>query len=240
MFYVIEKPSQLPSKFGDCFIRFIPKNDNFHPTLTDLSLIYIRPLDDKKGYILCLDHTESFSLDKDELFGWLVNNTDRIWVIDKKEAMHWFPYPNKLFDAHLIEFVNLTEALGNNCIDYYYRHHINLSNINCLIPISKHYEECEKIFAATLPTIQKYTLTNTAFQINAVAVGKLAACCKAIGALFITVSTDYVFDGNGTSPYLPSDTTDPINYYGASKAEGEKLAVTNNSESSSVFCLNAL
>jgi dTDP-4-dehydrorhamnose reductase len=69
------------------------------------------------------------------------------------------------------------------------------------------------------------------FQINAVAVGKLAAYCKAMGALFITVSTDYVFDGNGTSPYLPSDTTDPINYYGASKAEGEKLAVTNNPES---------
>jgi dTDP-4-dehydrorhamnose reductase len=72
---------------------------------------------------------------------------------------------------------------------------------------------------------------DAAFQINAVAVGKLAAYCKAIGALFITVSTDYVFDGNGTSPYLPSDTTDPINYYGASKAEGEKLAVTNNPES---------
>lgn len=75
------------------------------------------------------------------------------------------------------------------------------------------------------------TERDAAFQINAVAVGKLAAYCKAIGALFITVSTDYVFDGNGTSPYLPSDTTDPINYYGASKAEGEKLAVTNNSES---------
>ena len=72
---------------------------------------------------------------------------------------------------------------------------------------------------------------DAAFQINAVAVGKLAAYCKAMGALYITVSTDYVFDGNGTSPYLPSDTTDPINYYGASKAEGEKLAVTNNPES---------
>jgi dTDP-4-dehydrorhamnose reductase len=75
------------------------------------------------------------------------------------------------------------------------------------------------------------TERDAAFQINAVAVGKLAAYCKAIGALFITVSTDYVFDGNGTSPYMPSDTTDPINYYGASKAEGEKLAVTNNPES---------
>ncbi len=164
MFYVIEKSSQLPFKFEDCFIRFIPKNDNFHPALTDLSLIYIRPLNDKKGYILCLDHTESFSLDKNELFDWLVNYTDRLWVINKKEAMHWFPYPNKLFDAHLLEFIDLSNALSNKCIDYYYRHHINLPNVNCLIPISKHYEECEKVFAATLPTIQKYTLTNTQFQ----------------------------------------------------------------------------
>lgn len=164
MFYIIEKSSQLPSKFGDCFVRFIPKNDNFHPTLTDLSLIYIRPLDDKKGYILCLDHTESFSLNKDELFNWLVNSTDRLWVLDKKEAMHWFPHPNKLFDAHLIEFVDLTKALDNNCITYYYRHYTNLSNVNCLIPISKHYEECEKTFTIALPIIQKYTLTNTQFQ----------------------------------------------------------------------------
>ncbi len=75
------------------------------------------------------------------------------------------------------------------------------------------------------------TNRDAAFQINAVAVGKLAAYCKVIGALFITVSTDYVFDGNGTKPYLPSDATDPINYYGASKAEGEKLALANNPES---------
>jgi dTDP-4-dehydrorhamnose reductase len=70
-----------------------------------------------------------------------------------------------------------------------------------------------------------------AFQINATAVGKLAARSAALDALFITISTDYVFNGNGTSPYLPSDTTDPINYYGATKAEGENLALANNPES---------
>jgi len=165
MFYVIERSSQLPAKFGDCFVRFIPKNDNFHPTLTDLSLVYIRPLDDKKGYILCIDHTESFGIDKIEVLDWLLNHTDKLWVLDKKEAMHWmYPLCDKLFDAHLLDFVDLTLALGNNCISYYYSKYSNLPNVNCLIPISKHYEESEAVFAATLPVIQKYSLLNTQFQ----------------------------------------------------------------------------
>jgi hypothetical protein len=167
MFYIIERSDQLQqlNLFEDCFIKFIPKNNNFHPALTSLSLIYIRPINGKKGYMLCLDHNESFSLNQTEVFDWLVNNTNKLWVIDKKESMYWFPYPNKLFDVHLLEFVNLSEALlSSPCIDYYYTNHINLPNVNCLIPISKHYEECEAIFKASLPIIQKYTLTNTQFQ----------------------------------------------------------------------------
>ena len=105
---------------------------------------------------------------------------------------------------------------SNDSIDHFFTAHKPSVVVNC---------------AAYTAVDKAETDRDAAFQINAVAVGKLAACCKAIGALFITVSTDYVFDGNGTSPYLPSDTTDPINYYGASKAEGEKLAVTNNPES---------
>ena len=167
MFYIIERSDQLQqlNLFEDCFIKFIPKNNNFHPALTSLSLIYIRPINGKKGYMLCLDHNESFNLNQTEVFDWLVNNTNKLWVIDKKEAMYWFPHPHKLFDVHLLEFVNLSEALSSSpCINYYYTNHINLVNVNCLIPISKHYEECEAIFKASLPTIQKYTLTNTQFQ----------------------------------------------------------------------------
>jgi dTDP-4-dehydrorhamnose reductase len=37
------------------------------------------------------------------------------------------------------------------------------------------------------------------------------------------VSTDYVFDGNHTDPYIPSDVTNPINAYGRTKLAGEKL-----------------
>jgi len=160
MFYVIEKSSQLPSKFGNCFIRFIPKSNNFHPALTDLSLVYIRPLDDKKGYIICIDHTEAFSISKAEVTEWLINNTEILWVLDKKEALHWmYPLDKQLNDAHFIDFIDLTQALGNRCIDYYYSKYPNFPNVNCLIPISKHYEESEVIFNAVLPIIKKYSPT---------------------------------------------------------------------------------
>ncbi len=64
--------------------------------------------------------------------------------------------------------------------------------------------------------------------INATSVGVIAAECAKIDCTLISISTDYVFDGNGTSPYLPNQATDPLNFYGLTKYEGEKLAQENN------------
>jgi hypothetical protein len=163
MFYILEKSSQLPHSFEDCFVRFIPTNDNFHPALTDLSLIYIRPLNDKKGYIMCLNHNESLSIDKIELLDWLLNHTGKLWILDKKKALHWlYPLSDKLFDVNFLEPVDI-KSLDNACISYYYSKHNALPNVNCLIPISKHYEMCEAIFDMALPIIKQYSLANEAF-----------------------------------------------------------------------------
>jgi dTDP-4-dehydrorhamnose reductase len=67
-----------------------------------------------------------------------------------------------------------------------------------------------------------------AFLINAEAVGNLAAVCKTKGAKFIHISTDYVFDGTNTAPYLESDPVKPLGVYGASKLKGEQLALEND------------
>jgi len=164
MFYIIEKSSQLPRAFGDCFIRFIPFNDNFHPSLTELSLIYLRPLNSKKGYIFCLNHNESFGIDKSELTDWLLNNTDKLWTLDKKKALHYlYPLSDKLYDVNFIELVDV-KSLDNTCINFYYSKHYSLPNVNCLIPISKHYEMCEVIFNMSLPVIKQHTLGDTQFQ----------------------------------------------------------------------------
>jgi len=165
MFYIIEKSSQLQQlSFEDCFVRFIPFNNNFHPALTELSLVYVRPLDSKKGYILCLKHNESLLLNKDEVFNWL-DTLGRIWVLDKKQALHWYNNSDKLFDVNFLEPVDI-KSLDNACISYYYSKHNALSNVNCLIPISKHYEMCETIFNMVLPVIKQYSLSNITFQFN--------------------------------------------------------------------------
>lgn len=60
-----------------------------------------------------------------------------------------------------------------------------------------------------------------AFLVNAEAVDFLAMACNAQSCILIHISTDYVFDGEKTTPYTVTDTPNPINVYGASKLEGE-------------------
>lgn len=60
-----------------------------------------------------------------------------------------------------------------------------------------------------------------AFLVNAIGVKNLAHVCKRLGTVFLHLSTDYVFDGSKTSPYLESDIPFPINTYGLSKYAGE-------------------
>lgn len=62
---------------------------------------------------------------------------------------------------------------------------------------------------------------------NAHAVSALAGHCAAIGSTLITYSTDYVFDGGGTTPYPVDGPIAPINAYGRSKAAGERLLAEN-------------
>ena len=58
--------------------------------------------------------------------------------------------------------------------------------------------------------------------INGTAPGAMAATCADMGIPFVTVSTDYVFDGSGTAPWQPGDATGPLNAYGCSKLAGEE------------------
>ena len=66
--------------------------------------------------------------------------------------------------------------------------------------------------------------------INAGGTRNIAALCKELGCKMLYLSTDYVFDGQGTAPWQP-DCKDykPLNVYGQTKLEGE-LAVANTLE----------
>ncbi|MFK3798185.1 dTDP-4-dehydrorhamnose reductase [Pseudomonas sp. NPDC088444] len=66
-----------------------------------------------------------------------------------------------------------------------------------------------------------------AHTVNALASGVMAEEAKALDALLVHYSTDYVFDGTGTTPWRETDAVAPVNYYGATKLEGEQLIVAS-------------
>ncbi len=61
-----------------------------------------------------------------------------------------------------------------------------------------------------------------AFAVNAEGAANMALVAKKCGARLIHISTDYVFNGLGTTPYCEEDSCAPLNVYGMSKWEGEK------------------
>ncbi|WP_116473696.1 dTDP-4-dehydrorhamnose reductase [Zobellella maritima] len=62
-------------------------------------------------------------------------------------------------------------------------------------------------------------------QINADSVAVLAQEAEALGAWLVHYSTDYVFNGTGTTAWREDDVTGPLNVYGASKLAGEQAMV---------------
>jgi dTDP-4-dehydrorhamnose reductase len=62
------------------------------------------------------------------------------------------------------------------------------------------------------------------FDANSIGVENLASASKQIDAGFLTISTDFVFDGTNEEFYTQRDTPNPISVYGKSKLEGEQRA----------------
>lgn len=102
-------------------------------------------------------------------------------------------------------------------------------------------DECQKAVRETEPQIvvnaAAYTNVDgceTAKEecvaANAEAVKNIAEACRGKNITIVHFSTDYVFDGTGSRPYVEEDVCNPINVYGASKLAGENhlRTITDN------------
>ena len=68
--------------------------------------------------------------------------------------------------------------------------------------------------------------TARCWAVNVEGTRNVALACREFHAKMVYISTDYVFSGSGEHFYRPEDPTEPLNFYGKSKREGERVVQT--------------
>jgi dTDP-4-dehydrorhamnose reductase len=130
--------------------------------------------------------------------------------------------------------------LGGDATEYFSKNHVVVAYKDIDLDIT----DKEKVFAAISIAkpdfiINCAAITNVdgceaspelSFKVNADGVKVLAEAAECYKCTLVHISTDYVFDGTKTSPYVESDKVCPKNVYGKSKLQGEIEVVTNCSK----------
>jgi hypothetical protein len=151
MFWLIEEKEQLEQfdarGFKEVFLEVIPHNFNTHPILDSVSLLYVRPINASKGYMLCIDHSEALSLNYDAVIQTL-KGIEKIYVRDKKATLQYLPL-KALFDINPTFNTYIPEQ--PHVYSFFYQRHKNKKDLNRIIPVVKHYEYCEMIFKDLKP-----------------------------------------------------------------------------------------
>lgn len=236
MFWLVENKSQLDEfcykGFKEAFVEIIPYSPFYHPTQTPICAIYVRPVQDVKGYILPIFHTEvQENLYEDQIYG-LLKGLDKIYCRDKKEFLHYFPF------KHLVDITltSPTYIQPTQAHEFLYRKYPNRADVNILVPIVKHYEYCESLFEELEHLI--YQPVNEFYN------HKVSWMLYAIEQAGLTVDTalyEHYFDQSTegvvytqynfkTLTTRPSNTFKGINYAALNKENGcRKAFIAHNS-----------
>jgi len=144
MFWLIENNEQLKEFYNkgykEAYIEVIPYSYETHPVKTLTSLIYLRPLESSKGFILSINHSETMHLNNDNIKE-LIDSYDKLHVWGKKEFLHFYLHKN-VDDISLLSPEYEMETTKAH--QFLNQRNPNKTDINRLIPVVKHYETCEK------------------------------------------------------------------------------------------------
>jgi len=169
MFYLIENTEQLSKlhPYGDCYINVIPLSSQYHPLLTQTSLIYFKQID-SKGLIFTIHHSEAFAVDEQKVKDFILKHKN-VFVLDKKMTAQLLGeefLDSKVKDLQLLSLSTSTTPPYIHDFDTHIHTHFkqlygDKPYLNSIIPISKHYATQEAIFSVIkhlmlLPAINTY------------------------------------------------------------------------------------
>ena len=242
MYWLVEDEEQLNvlinSGYKKAFIEVIPYNDTIHPVQNHVSLVYIRPIEASKGFMVCIAHSEATnelitcktSIEK------LINKFEVLYCRDKKEILHYFP--NKtLYDITPPPHTYIRPTTKTH--DLYYRKHQDNSKLNLIIPIVKHYELCETIFRDLKANINiektkydEFFNNKVSMVFNAIERNGVRIHNKTFEEYFHPVDGEYVYTQFNlkTTTTRPSNKFKNVNYAALNKENGcRKSFIPRNS-----------
>lgn len=124
----------------------------------------------------------------------------------------------KAYEADEVSFINTDVAEGEGVIP------LDITDIAQVMElVTKEKPDVIINCAAHTNVDACETQWDLAYKINAIGPRNLSIAANAVDAKMIHVSTDYVFEGNGTKPYTEFDTPNPVSAYGKTKLEGENF-----------------
>lgn len=146
MFWLIENKDQVNSfrrkGYKKAFVEVIPFSNTVHPVLNNISLVYIKPLNGDKGYMVTIDHSEAFTVENN-LVTELLDEVEIIYVRDKKNFLHYYFHKT----CHQTKPTSPTDIPKEPQVyQHFYKLYPNKEDINRIIPITKHYEYCEILY----------------------------------------------------------------------------------------------
>jgi hypothetical protein len=159
VFYIVEQDSKLENlerlaKLG-LYVDVISSNDLYHPKLTTTVAVYIRPINSKHGFIIPISHDEGLNVTKERVYGILLS-ASKLYTVNKKDLLYHFNLQEAIDLSLLyamVKYDRLEYTRENSTLNYFYNKFSKFTTINQLIPISRLYESCEKVYEQVKSTI---------------------------------------------------------------------------------------
>lgn len=145
MFWLIESQFQyeelLNSSFHEAFIELIPINYNIHPAQNSVCAVYIHPIESDKGYMVNINHPDALELNNIQIQD-LLKKFKTLYIRNKKDFLYYFHHKS-VIDLTLNNNFKFTGEYKLTVNDEVLK---DFKEINKIVPISKHYEFCTRVY----------------------------------------------------------------------------------------------
>ena len=229
MYWLVEDEEQLNvlknSGYKEAFIEVIPYNNTIHPSINKISLLYFRPLQATKGYMVCVSHSEAVNAVNTSIDTFL-SEFNVLYCKDKKELLHYIP--NKaLYDINPPPTTYIQPTTTTH--ELYYRKYSDNPDLNKIIPIVKHYEMCEMLWGDLKDNINniktkynEFYNNKTTMVFNAIERSGIRVHKPTFEKHFHPINSEYTYSQYNlkTTTTRPSNKFKNVNYAALNKENG--------------------